>query len=196
MDRRSFLTALAATPFFASLIPQVALASPAAATALDLGGKPLSYGFLVDVSRSKGALVMSKAMRNLLAASARLDASPMQLVTWNKDDLGNRVMALGDVPIQVTDYDADCTQVIAFVDDKTEILILSPEAVELTKVWEEAYYARVDAARAAGKSPSEAGVFDGEFDARGAPNKAGIAVLKQRPDVIVLTNVPKKHLVA
>lgn len=191
MNRRNFLTAILATPFISAIAPG---ALAAGHKTIDLGGQPLSVSFLKEISREQGALVMNKRMRNLLSASSRNPATEGQMV-WDKNEFGQRIMKLGDVPIIPTDYTGGpvVQQVIDFEgpedDLRTEILVLSPEAAKLALSWETDWSNRVDAA---GMTDTN----EGPYDYRGMPDVAGINLLKSRSDVLVLKGVPKKALIA
>lgn len=209
MDRRSFLTAITATPFLAGLVPQVALASPSAAVMIDVSAQPLSLNFLSAVSKSKGSMLMHKRMRNILSATSREANGPQNFITWDKDAFGARVMSLGDTPILITDYGVAHERVMDFVgepgEERAEILVLSPEATAIVKGWEQDYRVRLETGftnagpiglTPDGQSSIRREAWAGEYDCGGVPNTAGVALLKKRPDVVVLTNVPKKPVVA
>jgi hypothetical protein len=80
------------------------------------GGDALSLAILdeaIDAVEGANYLLMSKKMRNLISQVAT-NTSVSGFVTWNKDELGTRVMYYNDLPILVTDYDDRGDQVIDF----------------------------------------------------------------------------------
>lgn len=80
------------------------------------GGDALSLAVLdeaIDQVDGPTHLLMSKKMRNLLSQAAK-NPNVAGYVVWDKDEFGNRVMFYNDLPILVTDYDAEGKQVIDF----------------------------------------------------------------------------------
>lgn len=68
---------------------------------------------LIDQTENATHLIMSKKMRNLLTAAAT-DAAVGGYITFGVDEFGTRVTQFDNLPILLTDYDANGDQVIAF----------------------------------------------------------------------------------
>lgn len=80
------------------------------------GGDALSLAVLDDaIDAVDGAthILMSKKMRNLISQSAK-NPNVAGYVVWDKTEFGDRVMFYNDLPILVTDYDANGALVIDF----------------------------------------------------------------------------------
>lgn len=86
---------------------------PAGATS---GGDALSLAVLdeaIDAVDGANYLIMSKRMKSLIAQSAN-NPNVTGYVTWDKNDIGQRIMRYADLPILVTDYDDKNEQIIDF----------------------------------------------------------------------------------
>lgn len=80
------------------------------------GGNALSVSALrdlIDAIDNPTHLIMSKKMRNLLSAAAT-DTTIGGYIAYDKDEFGRRVTMFDGLPIVVTDYDAEGTQIIDF----------------------------------------------------------------------------------
>lgn len=145
MDRRSFLSAVAAVAAGAPFINSAVFATPVeAATPVQsviLGsatpGGPLSLSVLDEAIAAVGSpayLLMSKRMRNLLS-SGNPDQNVFGHLTWEKDETGQRQAYYRGILIAATDYDGENEQTIDFNeggDHSTSIYILAdtPEVNE------------------------------------------------------------------
>lgn len=80
------------------------------------GGDALSVSALrdlIDAVDNPTHLIMSKKMRNLLSAAAT-DTTIGGYIAYDKDEFGRRVTMFDGLPIVVTDYDAEGSQIIDF----------------------------------------------------------------------------------
>lgn len=80
------------------------------------GGDALSLAVLdeaIDAVDGANYLIMSKRMKSLIAQSAN-NPNVTGYVTWDKNDIGQRIMRYADLPILVTDYDDKNEQIIDF----------------------------------------------------------------------------------
>jgi hypothetical protein len=88
---------------------------PAGATP---GGDALSLQILdeaIDAVEGATHLIMSKRMRNLLSAASR-NQGAAGFILWDKSEFGERIAFYNDLPILVTDYDDQNSQVIDFTE--------------------------------------------------------------------------------
>jgi len=82
------------------------------------GGDALSMAKLdqaIDQTLNPTHMIMSKAMARKFSAAART-STVFGYVTWNKDELGRRVMAYNDLPILTVDLDNDGTAILPFTE--------------------------------------------------------------------------------
>ena len=70
---------------------------------------------LIDNTENATHLIMSKKMRNLLTAAAT-DAAVGGYITFSVDEFGKRVTQFDNLPILLTDYNANGDQVIDFLE--------------------------------------------------------------------------------
>ena len=84
-------------------------------------GTPLSLAKLdeaVDQTLNPTHMIMSKAMARKFAAAAR-NSSVSGYISWDKNQLGQRVMAYNDIPILTVDLDHTQTAILPFTEAAT-----------------------------------------------------------------------------